>query len=182
MHTVSTHGHVHMGMGVCSCMNLGGWSGPQRFVVVSFQMISIRLKVGLDNGEEVHWSRILGEWSNMGGYKMGSSPAGVYTTAKSSLVKNFKDGWKNDMASHTGTSLSYSLCINMRHRFFLGDIYLIFFSNIFFWSASTLPYCLKSFVCLNLIFLFKLKLVLVFKKTFFCYLKSSYAWCVWILV
>jgi hypothetical protein len=31
----------------------------------------------LDYGEEVHKSRILGECSNMIGYEMGSSPAGV---------------------------------------------------------------------------------------------------------
>ena len=33
------------------------------------------LRVGSDYNEEVQWSRISGEWSNMFGYKMGSSPA-----------------------------------------------------------------------------------------------------------
>jgi hypothetical protein len=51
-------------------------------------------KVGLDYGEEVHRSRILGEWSNMVGYKMGLSLAGVYTTAKTCPMENFKYGWK----------------------------------------------------------------------------------------
>ena len=33
----------------------------------------IIVRVGLDYSEEVHWSKILGEWSNMIGCKMGSS-------------------------------------------------------------------------------------------------------------
>jgi hypothetical protein len=33
-----------------------------------------------------------GEWSNMIGYKIGSSLAGVYAMAKTSLMKNFKHG------------------------------------------------------------------------------------------
>ena len=38
------------------------------FILISHTLI---LKAGLNNGEEVHWSRILGEWSNyMNGYKM----------------------------------------------------------------------------------------------------------------
>ena len=37
---------------------------------------------GLIHNEEMHQSRILGEWSNMIGYNMGSSPAMVYTTVK----------------------------------------------------------------------------------------------------
>jgi hypothetical protein len=49
------------------------------------------VKQPLDYGEEVHWSRNLGEWSNVIGYEMGSSPAKVYTTIKSSPMDNFKD-------------------------------------------------------------------------------------------
>ena len=39
------------------------------------------LRAGLDYGEEVHKSRIIGEWSNLIGYTLGSSLVGVYTTA-----------------------------------------------------------------------------------------------------
>ena len=49
------------------------------------------LRVNLDYGE-VHITRILGEWSNMVGFEMGPSPAGVYTMAKTSLVENFEHG------------------------------------------------------------------------------------------
>ena len=45
------------------------------------------LRIGLDYSEEVHWSRILGEWSNVIGYETGSSLARVYTMAKTCLVK-----------------------------------------------------------------------------------------------
>ena len=60
---------------------------------------------GLDYGEEVHGSRILGGWSNRNGYKMGSLLVGVYTMAKISLVENFERGWKNDMANQHGNIL-----------------------------------------------------------------------------
>ena len=49
-----------------------------------------KLKSALDYGNAVHGSRILGEWSITIGYKMGSSPAKVYTTAKTSPAENFK--------------------------------------------------------------------------------------------
>ena len=42
------------------------------------------LRAGFDYAKEVHQSRILGEWSNAIGYKMGSSLVGVYTTTKTS--------------------------------------------------------------------------------------------------
>ena len=45
------------------------------------------LTVGLDYGEEVHRSRILGKWSNTIGYKMGSSPNGLYATVKTLMDK-----------------------------------------------------------------------------------------------
>jgi hypothetical protein len=42
---------------------------------------SYLLRHGLDYSEEdVHRSRILGEWSNMIGYEMDSSPPQFYTT------------------------------------------------------------------------------------------------------
>jgi len=50
------------------------------------------LRAGLDYGEEVHRSRISGEWSNMIGYDISSSHAEVYTTANTSLVENCKHG------------------------------------------------------------------------------------------
>ena len=50
------------------------------------------LRVGVDYGEEVHWSRNLEEWSNMIDYNMGSSLDMVYTMPKSSPMGNFKDG------------------------------------------------------------------------------------------
>jgi hypothetical protein len=58
---------------------------------------------GLDYGEKVHWSRILGEWSNMIGYKMGSSLTGVCAMAKTSPVENFKHRWRNVMVVHMAT-------------------------------------------------------------------------------
>ena len=33
------------------------------------------------------------------GYEMGYALIGIYIMAKSSMVKNFKHGWKNDMAT-----------------------------------------------------------------------------------
>jgi hypothetical protein len=51
-----------------------------------------RLRVGSDYSEEVHWLRLLGEWSNKIGYKVGFSPARVYITTNTSLVENFKHG------------------------------------------------------------------------------------------
>jgi hypothetical protein len=36
-----------------------------------------QLRANLGYGEEVHQSRILGEWINMIGYKMGSSMIGI---------------------------------------------------------------------------------------------------------
>lgn len=51
-------------------------------------------RVGLDYGEEVHWPRILEEWSNMIGYEMWFLLVGVYTTAKGSIVENFDHAWK----------------------------------------------------------------------------------------
>ena len=43
------------------------------------------LRVNLIYGEEVHQSRILGEWSNL-------SMVEVYTTVKTFLVEDFKHG------------------------------------------------------------------------------------------
>jgi hypothetical protein len=46
------------------------------------------LTASLDYGEELHRSGgILGEWSDMIGYEMGSSPMRLYTTAKTISVK-----------------------------------------------------------------------------------------------
>ena len=51
----------------------------------------VALTANLDYNEEVHpQSIVLGEWSNMIGYEMSSSLAGVYTIAKTSLVEYFK--------------------------------------------------------------------------------------------
>ena len=52
----------------------------------------IKLRAGLDSGEEVHGSRILGKWSNMISHRMGSSLAGVNITAQ-----DFQAWMKNDM-------------------------------------------------------------------------------------
>ena len=54
----------------------------------------IFIRIGLDYIEEVHKSSILGEWSNMIGYKMGSSLLMVYTTTKSFPAEDFKHGRK----------------------------------------------------------------------------------------
>ena len=50
------------------------------------------LRVSLDCSEEVHRARILGEWSNMIGYIMGSSSSGVYARVGNSPVVNVKHG------------------------------------------------------------------------------------------
>lgn len=63
-------------------------------------MLDGLLTADLDYDGEVHRSRTLGQWSNTIGCKMGTCPAGVYTMAKSSLVENFKCGWKNDIAAN----------------------------------------------------------------------------------
>jgi hypothetical protein len=52
----------------------------------------MNLRVGFECGEEAPRSRILGEWSNMIGYKLGPSMVRVYTMAKTSPVENFKHG------------------------------------------------------------------------------------------
>jgi hypothetical protein len=44
------------------------------------------IRANLHYKEEEHRSRNLGEWSNMIGYEMGTSPAGVYTMPKISPV------------------------------------------------------------------------------------------------
>ena len=65
------------------------------------------LGASLDYGEEMHMSRILGKWSNMIGYEMGSSTARVYTMAKTSPMKNFKHGWKNWHGCQHGNTFCY---------------------------------------------------------------------------
>jgi hypothetical protein len=50
------------------------------------------LRAGLNYGEEVHHSRISGEWSNMIGFGMNSSLAKVYTTPKTFAEENSKHG------------------------------------------------------------------------------------------
>ena len=59
------------------------------------------LRANLDYNEEVHQSKIEGEWSNMIGYKTGSSPAKVYTMAKTFMANIFKYGLKNNVVTNT---------------------------------------------------------------------------------
>ena len=60
------------------------------------------MTIGLDYGEELHRSLILGEWSNMIGYEVGCSPAKVYSTAKTSPVgRTLSMNGKNDMVAAT---------------------------------------------------------------------------------
>ena len=47
--------------------------------------------------------RLLGELSNMIGHEISSSLVKVYTTTKTSSLKNFKDGCKNDMGANMAT-------------------------------------------------------------------------------
>ena len=63
---------------------------------------------GLDYGEDLHQLRILGKWSNMTGYELGSSPVGAYPTTKTSLVENFKQGCKSHGCQHSNTLYSGS--------------------------------------------------------------------------
>jgi len=37
------------------------------------------------------------------GHEIGSSPVRVYTTFKTSSLKNFKHGWENDMGANMAT-------------------------------------------------------------------------------
>ena len=64
------------------------------------------LRASLDYNEEVYWSRILGEWNNRIGYVMGSSSVGVYTTAMTSPVENFKHEWEINMVVHMAPLLA----------------------------------------------------------------------------
>jgi hypothetical protein len=58
---------------------------------------------------EVHWCRIIIEWSNIIGYMLGSSPVRVYTTAN--LGQDFSNEelsiyeYKNDMDANMATLL-----------------------------------------------------------------------------
>ena len=58
----------------------------------------VALKAGLDYNDKVHHSRILGEWSNMIDYKMGSSTSRVYI-----IINNFR-GWSNLIGYKMGSS------------------------------------------------------------------------------
>ena len=58
-----------------------------------------KLRADFDHNEEMHQSTPLGEWSIMFGYEMGSSLAGIFTTVKTSLVKNFKHELENDVVA-----------------------------------------------------------------------------------
>jgi hypothetical protein len=53
----------------------------EHFLLDSHNFIVMALgscvKWPLDYNEDVLWSRLLGEWSNMIGYKMGSYPIGI---------------------------------------------------------------------------------------------------------
>ena len=53
------------------------------------------------------------------GYEMDFSPTKVYTMAKTSLVKNFKDGWKNDMDANMATRFARGVLWKSR---FLGNL------------------------------------------------------------
>jgi hypothetical protein len=59
------------------------------------------------------------EWSNMIGYKMGSSSIRVYTMGKTSLVEHFKHGWKKDMATNMATLFARGV---MQSPSFLGNL------------------------------------------------------------
>ena len=74
---------------------------------------------GLDYAQEVRWSRILGEWSKMIGYQMGSSPVGVCTMAKTSSMKNFKHERNNDMDVNMATLFAKGV---LRRLSFLGNL------------------------------------------------------------
>ena len=56
--------------------------------------LCVQLRVGLDYGEEVHWSQILGQCNIMICYEMGPSLIGVHITTKTFLVEDFKHGRK----------------------------------------------------------------------------------------
>ena len=74
---------------------------------------------GLDYGEEVHHSRVGGEWSNMLGYEMDSSLAGIYTLVKEFLwwrISSMNE--KNDMDASMVTFFARGL---LRVPSFLGN-------------------------------------------------------------
>jgi hypothetical protein len=73
---------------------------------MSTQLQHKNIRANLDYGKEVHWSITLREGINTIGYKMETSLAGVYTTAKSSLMKNIKHGRQHgNMLFGYGSSL-----------------------------------------------------------------------------
>ena len=49
-----------------------------------------KLMADLDYNKEVHQSRTLRKWSIIFGYELGPPLAGIFTTVKTSFVKNFK--------------------------------------------------------------------------------------------
>ena len=63
--------------------------------------------------------KFLGKWSNTIGYELGSSPAGVYTTAQTSPVENFEHEWKIDVTINMATLFSVRV---LRRSSFSGNL------------------------------------------------------------
>jgi hypothetical protein len=61
----------------------------------------------------VHQSKNLREWRNKIGYEMGFSWARVSTMAKTSLVENFKHGWRIDMIVNMATFFITGVLLGM---------------------------------------------------------------------
>ena len=62
--------------------------------IVHFECCTcILIRASLDYGEEVHWSKKIRGMAQYG-WLQKKILAGVYTTAKDSIVKNFKHGMK----------------------------------------------------------------------------------------
>jgi hypothetical protein len=59
--------------------------------------------------KKMHRSRILGEWSNMIGHDMGSSPTRVYTTGQDFSSGELQAWMKNDIATTMETLFARSL-------------------------------------------------------------------------
>ena len=93
------------------------------------------LRVGWDCNEEVLWSRILGEWSNMIGYEMGASLTGFtwMSTWQHVLLGEFSEGQVSQATSNPPTNWPLE---DSNLRFYL-KFYIVFY------HVRHTNYCLK---------------------------------------
>jgi hypothetical protein len=106
-------------------------------------------------------------WTNIIAYKMGSSHVGVYTMAKTPPMKNFKHGWKNDMATNMATFIvrgvlqrsSFLSKLNPPTRnLTFGELQLEWVETICEWCMTRLVIMMDTIeICITLILDYVLK-------------------------